>query len=127
MSAYSKINLLSIDNSAQSDEMEMRFARKYLDSRDLGVTLSRYKPNYVAKTGHAHKIQEEAYIVVDGTGSILLNDEVIAIAKWDIIRVAPETVRAFKAGPNGLDVVAVGGPKPEEGDGVRKEINWPTS
>ena len=29
----------------------------------------------------------------------------------------PEVVRAFEAGPDGLDVIAVGGPKPPEGDG----------
>jgi hypothetical protein len=43
----------------------------------------------------------------------------------DAIRVAPKVVRAFEAGPDGLDIVAVGGPKPEEGDGVRAAAIWP--
>jgi hypothetical protein len=34
-------------------------------------------------------------------------------------------VRAFEAGPDGLDLIAVGGPKPEEGDGVRATATWP--
>jgi hypothetical protein len=34
-------------------------------------------------------------------------------------------VRAFEAGPDGLDIIAVGGPKPEEGDGVRATATWP--
>jgi hypothetical protein len=42
-----------------------------------------------------------------------------------VIRVAPEVVRAFEAGPDGLDIIAVGGPKPEEGDGVRATASWP--
>ena len=42
-----------------------------------------------------------------------------------MIRVAPEVVRAFEAGPDGLDIIAVGGPKPEEGDGVRVTAAWP--
>jgi hypothetical protein len=36
-----------------------------------------------------------------------------------------EVVRAFEAGPNGLELIAVGGPKPEGGDGVRSETPWP--
>jgi len=34
-------------------------------------------------------------------------------------------VRAFEAGPDGMDVIAVGGPKPEEGDGVPASAEWP--
>jgi hypothetical protein len=34
-------------------------------------------------------------------------------------------VRAFEAGPDGLDVVAVGGPRPEDGDGVMADAAWP--
>ena len=37
----------------------------------------------------------------------------------------PEVVRAFEAGPDGLELIAVGGPKPEGGDGVRAETPWP--
>jgi quercetin dioxygenase-like cupin family protein len=47
------------------------------------------------------------------------------LREWDVIRVAPGVVRAFEAGPDGLDVVAVGGPKPEEGDGERVDDPWP--
>ena len=43
----------------------------------------------------------------------------------DVIRVAPEVVRGFEAGPDGLELLAVGGPKPEGGDGVRAESPWP--
>ena len=31
----------------------------------------------------------------------------------------------FEAGPDGMDVVAIGGPKPEGGDGERAEVSWP--
>jgi hypothetical protein len=42
-----------------------------------------------------------------------------------VVRVAPDVVRAFEAGPEGLDIVAVGGPRPEDGDGVMGAANWP--
>jgi hypothetical protein len=41
------------------------------------------------------------------------------------VRVAPEVVRAFEAGPDGLDIIAVGGPKPADGDGVMGAAAWP--
>jgi hypothetical protein len=34
-------------------------------------------------------------------------------------------VRAFAGGPDGLEIVAVGGPKPEGGDGEIVPVTWP--
>jgi hypothetical protein len=42
-----------------------------------------------------------------------------------VVRVAPEVVRAFEAGSEGLEIVAVGGPKPEGGDGMISDTPWP--
>jgi quercetin dioxygenase-like cupin family protein len=125
MANYSKVNLLKIETSSQDKNIEARFARKYLDSRDLGISLFKYAPNYQSKMAHSHKVQEEAYVVVHGSGRILLDKDVIELELWDVVRVAPEVVRAFEAGPDGLDIVAVGGPKPKDGDGVRQTPNWP--
>jgi hypothetical protein len=63
--------------------------------------------------------------VVAGSGRVLLDDEVLGLRQWDVVRVAPEVVRAFEAGPDGLDIIAVGGPKPEGGDGVPGIAAWP--
>ena len=38
----------------------------------------------------------------------MLDDEVVEITSWDAIRVSPETVRAFSAGPDGLELLAFG-------------------
>ena len=127
MSRFATVNLLEVDDSVgdRVPGMEGRFGRKHLDSRDLGVSHFRYEPNLRSPLAHSHREQEEAYIVVAGSGQILLDEEVLPLRQWDVVRVAPEVVRAFEAGPDGLDVIAVGGPKPEEGDGVRAEANWP--
>jgi quercetin dioxygenase-like cupin family protein len=74
---------------------------------------------------HSHREQEEAYVVLAGSGRVLLDDEVHELRQWDILRVAPEVVRAFEAGSDGLDLLAVGGPRPEEGDGVMGAAEWP--
>src|SRR5258708_24486781 len=120
MSRYSVLNLRDVDDSVgeRAPGIEGRFGRKHLDSRDLGISLWRYAPSRRAETGHSHREQEEAYVVVSGSGRILVDDEAVALGQWDVIRVAPEVVRAFEAGPGGLEIVAVGGPRPEGGDGV---------
>jgi len=124
MSDYAVKNLLEIDNLSGSEEFQVRFSRKYLDSAQLGVSLVRVAPDFVATDGHHHKEQEEAYVVVGGSGRIKLDDEVVELRKFDVVRVAPHVVRAFEAGPEGLEVIAVGGEKPEGGDGVRDLGRW---
>ena len=127
MSGFSQVNLLEIDDSVgdRAPGVEGRFGRKHLGSRDLGVSLFRYAPNLRSPTAHSHREQEEAYVVVAGSGRVLLNDELRELRQWDVVRVAPEVVRAFEAGPDGLEIVAVGGPKPADGDGVLATAAWP--
>jgi mannose-6-phosphate isomerase-like protein (cupin superfamily) len=127
MTDYAIVNLLDIDDSVEGrvPGLEGRFSRKYLDSRDLGISHWRYAPNTRNPGSHSHREQEEAYVVVAGSGRVRLGDEVRDIAQWDVIRVAPAVVRAFESGPDGLDLIAVGGPKPQEGDGVRSDSPWP--
>lgn len=127
MSSFAVVNLLNVEDSTgeRAPGIEGRFARKHLDSRDLGVSLFRYAANLRSPVAHSHREQEEAYVVVAGSGRVLLDGEVQELRQWDVLRVAPEVVRAFEAGPEGLDIVAVGGPKPEEGDGVMGEAHWP--
>jgi quercetin dioxygenase-like cupin family protein len=124
MSDYAVKNLLEIDDLAQRDEVEIRFARKYLGSEELGVTLVRYAPDVTATDGHHHEEQEEAYVVVGGSGRIKLDDEVVELNKFDVVRVAPQVVRGFDAGPEGLELIAIGGRKPEGGDGVLDPGRW---
>jgi quercetin dioxygenase-like cupin family protein len=73
---------------------------------------------------HSHREQEEAYVVVNGSGRIRLDDAVHELRQWDVVRVSPTTVRAFEAGGDGLELVAIGSDRPEGGDGVRAESVW---
>jgi mannose-6-phosphate isomerase-like protein (cupin superfamily) len=127
MSHFSTVNLLEVEDSVgeRAPGIEGRFGRKHLDSRDLGVSHFRYAANLRSPMAHSHREQEEAYVVVAGSGRILLDDEVLDLSLWDVVRVAPSVVRAFEAGPDGLDIIAVGGPKPEDGDGVMGVAAWP--
>jgi mannose-6-phosphate isomerase-like protein (cupin superfamily) len=104
MSDFAIVNLLEIEDSTggRAPGVEARFARKHLDSRDLGVTLMRYAADVRSPMSHSHREQEEAYVIVAGSGRLLLDNEIHELRQWDVVRVAPEVVRAFEAGPEGL-------------------------
>jgi mannose-6-phosphate isomerase-like protein (cupin superfamily) len=120
-------NMMDIEDSAadRGPGIEARFGRKHLDSAHLGVSYFRYGPAYKAPFGHRHREQEEAYVVVGGSGRMRLDDEIVDLAKWDVIRVAPGVARAFEGGPDGLELIAIGNDRPEGGDGEMVEDFWP--
>jgi len=126
MPGYAIVNLLELDDvvDGRVPGLEGRFGRKHLGSRDLGVSHWKYAAG-TRNSGHSHGEQEEAYVVVAGSGRVRLGDELRDIRQWDVVRVAPEVIRAFEAGPDGLELIAVGGPKPEGGDGERSDTPWP--
>ena len=127
MSRFAVVNLLEVEDSVgeRAPGIQGRFARKHLDSRDLGVSYFRYAANVRSSAAHSHREQEEAYIVLAGSGRILLDEETHDLRPWDVVRVAPEVVRALEAGADGLEVIAVGGPRPDGGDGVIADLAWP--
>jgi|SRR5437868_7336436 mannose-6-phosphate isomerase-like protein (cupin superfamily) len=127
MPDYTIKNLKEIENSntRPGTDVEARFARKHLDSEHLGVSFFRYGPGYRSSVGHHHREQEEAYVVVGGSGRVKLGDEIVELRQWDVIRVAPSTLRAFEGGPDGIELIVVGSDRPEGGDGERVEDFWP--
>jgi uncharacterized cupin superfamily protein len=124
MSSFAIKNLMEIDDSAPVDEIEGRFARRFLDSEHLGVSYFRYAPGFRSSVGHRHQTQEEAYVVVGGSGRVKLDDEIVELKRWDALRVAPEVVRGFEAGADGLELIAVGADRPEGGDGEMVRDWW---
>ena len=127
MSAYSIVNLKEEVEDSMGERapgIEGRFARKHLDSEHLGVSYFRYAPGLQAGTGHHHREQEEAYVVVGGSGRVRLDDEIIELRQWDVVRVAPKVARGFQAGPDGLELIAIGSDRPEGGDGEMVEEFW---
>jgi len=127
MTPFTIVNLLELENTAAdaSSGLEVRFGRGALESAHLGVSHFRYHPGVRSSRAHSHREQEEAYLVVSGSGRVRLDDEVRELRQWDVVRVAPPVVRAFEAGPDGLEIVAVASDRPEGGDGVPAEDVWP--
>lgn len=121
-SDYAITNFEDIEPSG-AEGIDGRFSRKFLDSTELGVSRWRYEPGRQIP-GHRHEVQEEVYTVIRGSGRVKLDDEIFEIKQWDVIRVAPNVARGFEAGPDGLEIIAAGGSKPDGGDGVLVEDHW---
>ena len=126
MPDYTLTNLKQADDqyAGRGFDVEGRFGRKHLDSQHLGVSYFRYGPNFHAPVGHRHREQEEAYVVISGSGRAKLDDEVVELNQWDVLRVAPQVVRAFEGGPDGLELIAIGSDRPEGGDGELVDDHW---
>jgi mannose-6-phosphate isomerase-like protein (cupin superfamily) len=127
VAGYTIKNLREVENSAPEavgDSLEARFGRRHLDSQHLGVSYFRYAPGFRAPYGHRHREQEEAYVVVGGSGRVRLDDEIVDVRRWDVVRVAPEVVRGFEGGPDGLEIIAIGADRPEGGDGEMVRGWW---
>jgi uncharacterized cupin superfamily protein len=123
---YTIINLMELENRATEggSTLESRFARGEINSEHIGVSHFRYAPGRRSSRGHSHREQEEVYVVLGGSGSVKLDDEVHELRRWDIVRVAPATIRGFSAGPDGLELLAIGSDRPEGGDGIQADDAW---
>ncbi|UJA19260.1 cupin domain-containing protein [Thermoleophilia bacterium SCSIO 60948] len=126
MSAWTKINFAEITDwdGAAPAGISARFARRELDSPELGVSRFSYRPGARFPFAHRHREQQEVYVVIGGTGHVKLDDEVVELFENDVVRVAPEVARQFEAGPDGLDLICIGGRRPEGGDGERVDGFW---
>jgi uncharacterized cupin superfamily protein len=95
MGNWTIVDLLDVEDSAagRMEGLEARMGRKHLDSRDLGVSLFRYAPGLRNPVSRSHREQEEAYVIVRGSGRLRLDDEIHDVRQWDVIRVGPEVLR----------------------------------
>jgi mannose-6-phosphate isomerase-like protein (cupin superfamily) len=112
------------DVSPEHVRIQWRFARDALRSPELGVSRFTYEPGARMPWGHRHREQEEVYVVVGGSGRAKLDDEIVELRASDVLRVAPAVIRSFEAGPEGMDVICIGGRKPAGGDAERFEEFW---
>lgn len=82
--------------------------RRQLDLQAVAIGLINLPPNEGYTFTHTHRKQEEVYIVIRGSGQILLDDEVLDLTVGDMVRVPPVTKRALKADSEGLFVICSG-------------------
>jgi mannose-6-phosphate isomerase-like protein (cupin superfamily) len=106
--------------------LEFRSASQALELEQSGLSYQRVPPDYRFPYGHTHKTQEEVYVVVRGSGRMKLDNEIVELQEWDVVRVAPGTWRGYEAGPEGLELIVYGAPNLGEDprDDVQGERGW---
>lgn len=119
MSDYTIVSLREVEDQAPkfgfSEVQEARFPWRDLGAQATGLAFHRVKPGKRQAFAHKHERAEEIYVILSGSGRVKLDDDVHEIRPMDAIRVAPDVVRAFEAGADGLELLALG---PHcEGDG----------
>jgi len=119
---YTLKKLTDVEDSAPkfgfAEIQEARFAKNDLDTEDTGVSLHCLKAGKRQAFGHKHDDAEEVYVVLAGSGRVKLDDEIVDVRALDAIRVAPEVARAFEAGGDDLEFLAVGPHHPADGETV---------
>ncbi len=131
MAGYTLINLRDVEDLAPkfglAPGIEARFASDALRLERSGLSYQRLAPNFRAPFGHKHKEQEEIYVVLGGSGRVKLDDEIVELKRLDALRVAKATMRAFEAGPAGLEILAFGAPRAAgaiTGEEVEMTMGW---
>jgi uncharacterized cupin superfamily protein len=121
------VNLDEVEDMAPrfgfGEQGEARFARGALGAQTVGLSLHRLRPGARQAFGHLHHRDEEVYVVLSGSGFIGVDDEIRELGRLDAVRVAPGSTRALKAGPDGLEVLAMG--THHAGDAQTRPGFWP--
>jgi quercetin dioxygenase-like cupin family protein len=91
-------------------DLEFRSATQALELEQSGLAYQRVPPGYRFPYGHTHERQEEVYVVVRGSGRMKLDDEIVGLREWDVVRVSAGTWRGYEAGPDGLELIVFGAP-----------------
>jgi mannose-6-phosphate isomerase-like protein (cupin superfamily) len=103
--------------------LESRFARVPLGLQNSGASYFKIAPGFRAPFGHSHSEQEEVYLVISGSARIKLDDEIVDLEQWDVLRIAPGVWRGMEGGANGAEVIAFGAPNTDNKD-VEMQPGW---
>jgi mannose-6-phosphate isomerase-like protein (cupin superfamily) len=101
-------------------DLEFRPAGKALELEQSGLSYQRIPRNYRFPYGHTHREQEEVFVVVEGSGRMKLDEEIVEVEKLDVVRVSPGTWRGYEAGPEGLEILVFGAPS--LGENPREDV-----
>ncbi len=86
-------------------------ARAELGVTSFGMQVIRMPPDYAdyPEHDHAQDGQEEVYLALGGSGWIDIEGERVEMPDGVLVRVAPEVKRKVHSGPEGLQMLVIGG------------------
>jgi mannose-6-phosphate isomerase-like protein (cupin superfamily) len=108
VSGYTAITLSDAPDVLGDYPGEMRFLTAALDAEQAALTYRRMPPGTGGRGsyGHRHRTQEELYLVVEGTLTFKVGDDVFEAPAGTAVRVAPAAPRSVH-NDSDADVVLV--------------------
>jgi quercetin dioxygenase-like cupin family protein len=95
---------------------EARFGKDTVGAKDTGFAIHRFNPGKRSAFGHRHEQAEELAFVLEGSGTLKADEDLVEVSKGTIVRLAPPVMRAWEAGPDGMTVLVVGACHPKDGE-----------
>ena len=74
---------------------EKEFLSRPMGCKGVGFSFVRYKPGAGATYVHRHRVQEEVFATLKGTGTIVLDGRRHSMPQGTIVRVSPRVYRAI--------------------------------
>jgi quercetin dioxygenase-like cupin family protein len=112
MSKHATTNLDDVEDVApkygMGDMGQSRFLRRDLGAEGIGLANYRMNPGRRIGFGHSHGEAEEIYVVLSGSGRFKIEDEIVEVGAKDVVYCGPDTMRAWEAGPDGMELLAFG-------------------
>jgi mannose-6-phosphate isomerase-like protein (cupin superfamily) len=86
-------------------------ARAELGVESFGMQVIDLPPNFDQYPAHDHSEdgQEEVYMLLGGSGSVVVEGEEVPLEAHAMVRVGPGTKRTLRPGSEGMRVLALGG------------------
>jgi uncharacterized cupin superfamily protein len=114
--SYSALDLVG-------DERFQRL-RNDLGVESFGLNLLRLGPGMRSRI-HRHERQEEVYLVLEGTLTLVIEGEARDLRRGELARVAPDVRRQLvNRRPERLAILAMGGATPHQGRDGRAYESW---
>jgi mannose-6-phosphate isomerase-like protein (cupin superfamily) len=125
MADLKHVQIDEIDAIEGFDRLSMRRAAAALGVSSFGISIEEFGPDADEYPEHDHDAdgmggkmfgerteqlgQEEVYVALRGSGTLVVDGEEYPIDSDHIVRVGPGVVRKILAGPDGLRLLALGG------------------
>lgn len=109
---------------------EMRLLTGPLEAEQVALTYRRMPPDTGGRGGygHRHRTQEELYLVVGGTLTFKLGDDLVEAPPGTAVRVPPDTLRSVHNDGDSDAILVIAStklPEGSEGDAEMVEGFWP--
>lgn len=98
MKNYAKTSLTNAPREELHDKLGLTSAEVSVNALPAGAGVPFF---------HAHKQNEEIYGILEGGGKAIIDGEEISLCAGDWLRVAPQAMRKFVAGEQGIKYICI--------------------